>query len=147
MRTGGGGSLMGGHLASGHLSLCGLKVHLSLSQCRAAARHPGGCVHRGSSVMEKQVHPVGGFPGQTSRCPCPLPAPSLERNFSPQAFPERASLIRDVRKCRNKGHLFLNSPARQSSEFSRLTSQGLCVSFKGCGVIARSYRMVSWITL
>lgn len=56
---------MGGHLASGLLSLCGLKVHLSLSPCRAAARHPGGCVHRGCSVMEKQAHPVGAFPGQT----------------------------------------------------------------------------------
>lgn len=44
---------MGGHLASGLLSLCGLKVCLSLSPCCAAAGHTGGCVHRGCSVTEE----------------------------------------------------------------------------------------------
>lgn len=74
---------MGGHLASG---LRSLKVHPSLCPCRSAARHPGGCVHRGCSVMEKQVHPVGAFPGQTSPRR-PLPVSCLERNFSPLGLP------------------------------------------------------------
>ena len=96
-------SLMGGHLASGLLSLCGLKMHLSPSPCCAAAGHAGGCVHRGCSVTEKQAASCQGLP----RTESPHPTSSLplvnRETSAPSAFPERESSIREVRKCRNKG--------------------------------------------